>query len=189
MRVAEHDHPSLPRGVPTCGGANSVGQQDTVDSEVSASADTREVANMVDQITSEARSRNMARVRGKNTEPEMRGRRLLHALGYRFRLHRRDLPGSPDLVFPGRRAVVFVHGCFWHRHEGCRLASTPKSNEAFWQAKFGRNVERDARKKRELQALGWRVLVVWQCETTDAEALAARLQDFLGPVRISGKQL
>ena len=123
----------------------------------------------------------MGKIRSKDTKPEMVVRRLAHALGYRFRLHRKDLPGSPDLVFPGRHAVVFVHGCFWHRHEGCRLASTPKSNEAFWQAKFGRNVERDARKERELRALGWRVLVVWQCETRRTEVLAERLKDFLDP--------
>lgn len=133
----------------------------------------------MDRLSPDARSRLMSRVRGKDTAPEMVVRRLVHALGYRFRLHRKDLPGSPDLVFPGRRVVVFVHGCFWHRHEGCRLASTPKSNEAFWEAKFGRNVERDARKERELRALGWRVLVVWQCETKDRDELTRQLTSFL----------
>ena len=134
----------------------------------------------MDRLTTVQRSLLMGAIKARDTKPEMVVRRLAHALGYRFRLHRKDLPGSPDLVFPSRRAVVFVHGCFWHRHEGCRLASTPKSNEAFWQAKFGRNVERDARQQRELRALGWRVLVVWQCETRDVEGLAARLREFLG---------
>ena len=129
-----------------------------------------------------ARSLLMGSIRAKDTKPEMVVRRLAHAIGYRFRIHRKDLPGSPDLVLPGRRAVVFVHGCFWHRHEGCRLASTPKSNEAFWQVKFERNVIRDARKERELHALGWKILVVWECETKDTKAVAERLQEFLGPV-------
>lgn len=134
----------------------------------------------MDRLSPEARSRLMSHVRGKDTKPEMIVRRLAHSLGYRYRLHRKDLPGRPDLVFPRRRAVVFVHGCFWHRHEGCKLASTPKSNEAFWQAKFTRNVERDRISIAKLEADGWRVLVVWQCETREMEGLAARLLEFLG---------
>lgn len=121
----------------------------------------------------------MAKVHGKHTKPELAVRKTAHALGYRFRLHHKDLPGRPDLVFPGRRAVVFVHGCFWHRHEGCRIASTPKSNKAFWQAKFARNVERDRAAVGELEAAGWRVLTIWECETRDKEGLAARLREFL----------
>lgn len=112
-------------------------------------------------------------------------RRLAHSLGYRFRLHRRDLPGSPDLVFPGRRAVVFVHGCFWHRHGGCKKATTPKSREEFWQAKFDRNLRRDQQNVEELLRLGWRVLVVWECEAKDAKRLEASLGAFLGSAKIN----
>ncbi len=122
----------------------------------------------------------MSRVPQKNTKPELKVRRAVHALGYRFRLHRRDLPGTPDLVFPGRRAVIFVHGCFWHRHPGCAKASTPTSNIDFWSTKFSKNVERDARKERELCILGWRVLVIWECETRDIENLGTKLSTFLG---------
>lgn len=123
----------------------------------------------------------MSRVRGKNTAPEFVVRGLAHALGYRFRLHRKDLPGSPDLVFPSRHKVVFVHGCYWHRHPGCRRASTPGTRRDFWEAKFARNVERDARKERELRQAGWDVLTIWECETRDVERLATIAWDFLGP--------
>lgn len=121
----------------------------------------------------------MSRIRGKNTKPELIVRRLAHGMGYRFRLHRKDLPGSPDLVFPGRRKVVFVHGCFWHRHEGCRKTTTPKTRAEFWAEKFGRNVERDAENYAALKENGWHHLVVWECETTDLDALAMRLRKFL----------
>ena len=127
------------------------------------------------------RSALMSRVRGKDTKPEMVVRRLLHRLGYRFRLHRRDLPGSPDIVLPGRRAVVFVHGCFWHHHPGCRMASTPKTRTKFWLGKFARNVERDADHAAALIRAGWVVNVVWECETRAPEVLAARLRGALGP--------
>ena len=127
------------------------------------------------------RSALMSRVRGKDTKPEMVVRRLLHRLGYRFRLHRRDLPGSPDIVLPGRRAVVFVHGCFWHRHPGCRMASTPKTRTEFWLGKFARNVERDADHATALARTGWEVHVVWECETRAREVLAAKLPEILGP--------
>lgn len=123
----------------------------------------------------------MQKVRQRDTKPEMEVRRAAHTLGYRFRLHRKDLPGSPDLVFPRHRVAVFVHGCFWHRHPGCRYASTPKTNEEFWHDKFRRNVERDARKEADLLQLGWRVLVVWECETRDLEGLRQHLSEFLGP--------
>lgn len=122
----------------------------------------------------------MAAVKGRNTGPEMIVRRLAHSLGYRFRLHRRDLPGSPDLVFPGRRKIVFVHGCFWHRHQGCRQASTPSSRVEFWKDKFRRNVERDTAVERALRAAGWDVLIIWQCETRDRTKLAELLSSFLG---------
>ena len=126
-------------------------------------------------------SARMARVGQKDTAPEMAVRRAAHALGYRFRLHRRDLPGSPDLVFPRHRALVFVHGCFWHRHEGCRRATTPAANRAYWQVKFERNVMRDLAVFEQLGRTGWRVLVVWECETRDGEGLRGKLAVFLGP--------
>lgn len=107
----------------------------------------------------------MSRVRSKNTSPEMRVRRLAHAIGLRFRLHRQDLPGKPDLTFPRHRVALFVHGCFWHRHQGCKKASTPKSRTDFWVSKFEHNVARDRQNEEALSALGWRVLVIWECET------------------------
>jgi len=121
----------------------------------------------------------MARVRGKDTEPEMRVRRLTHALGFRFRLHRRDLPGSPDLVFASRRKVVFVHGCFWHRHSGCKRTTSPKTRPEYWQAKFRDNISRDERVQRQLHELGWDVLVIWECETVSLTELQDRLVGFL----------
>ncbi len=133
----------------------------------------------MDRLDRAARSALMAKVKGKDTGPELAVRRIAHALGFRFRLHRRDLPGSPDLVFPSRRAVVFVHGCFWHRHPGCAKASSPKTRKAFWTAKFAANVARDARVKRRLRRLGWRVLTVWECEASHPLRVAARLARFL----------
>lgn len=118
----------------------------------------------------------MRSVRQKHTAPEMVVRGIVHATGARYRLHRKDLPGRPDLVFPRRRLCIFVHGCFWHRHPGCRMASTPGSNVEFWQEKFARNVERDARKENELRAVGWRVEIVWECETRDLAKLQERLR-------------
>ncbi|MGR9179731.1 very short patch repair endonuclease (plasmid) [Rhizobium leguminosarum] len=132
----------------------------------------------MDILSREQRSEVMSRIRGRNTKPEMLVRRTAHALGYRFRLHRKDLPGSPDLVFPGRRIALFVHGCFWHRHKGCRLAYVPKSNEKFWQGKFERNIERDSQAVDKLQELGWKPRVIWECQTRKAE-LAADLQKLL----------
>lgn len=133
----------------------------------------------MDTIGKEARSRVMSRIRGKNTVPEMVVRRIAHRLGYRFRLHRRDLPGSPDLVFPGRRKVVFVHGCYWHRHSGCRLAYTPKSNMEFWNRKFDANQARDKAAIEQLQQLGWDVLVIWECEAKALDLVASRLRTHL----------
>lgn len=134
-----------------------------------------------DVFSPEKRSAVMARVKGRDTKPELKVRRLAHALGYRFRLHRRDLPGSPDLVFPGRRAVIFVHGCFWHGHDCARGARTPKQNAAYWTAKIARNRTRDQNAARALEAEGWRVMTVWECEIKDAQALSARLDRFLAP--------
>jgi DNA mismatch endonuclease (patch repair protein) len=122
----------------------------------------------------------MGRIRGKDTKPEMAVRRLAHRLGYRFRLHRRDLPGSPDLVFPGRKKVVFVHGCYWHRHSGCRMAYEPKSNVAFWTKKFAANVVRDEKVLADLKSQGWDTLVIWECEAKDPELVASRLSTYLG---------
>jgi DNA mismatch endonuclease, patch repair protein len=118
----------------------------------------------------------MSRVRGKNTSPEMRVRRVAHALGLRFRLHRRDLPGKPDLVFPKYRVALFVHGCFWHRHPGCRKTTDPKSREDYWQAKFSDNVERDARVAMQLGELGWRVGTIWECESKSDEVIVEKLK-------------
>lgn len=134
---------------------------------------------MVDRLTPERRSWLMSRVPGKNTTPEVRVRKAAHALGLRFRLHRRDLPGTPDLVFPKRWIALFVHGCFWHRHPGCRKASDPGTRHEYWGDKFRSNIARDRRVNSELRALGWRVVVVWECETRDDAELRGTLRDRL----------
>ena len=130
---------------------------------------------MTDIVDSRRRSELMASVRGRDTAPELAVRRIAHRMGLRFRLHRNDLPGRPDLVFPKHRLAVFVHGCFWHRHVGCRHASTPKTRVAFWTEKFAAKLARDARQEAALRALGWRVLVIWQCESRDEAAVERRL--------------
>lgn len=119
---------------------------------------------MADTITAERRSWNMSRIKGVDTAPEKQLRSLLHAAGYRFRLHHRELPGRPDIVLSRYRAAIFVHGCFWHRHPGCRYATTPSTRTDFWNGKFAATVARDARKDQELTAAGWRVITVWECE-------------------------
>ncbi|THF61088.1 DNA mismatch endonuclease Vsr [Pseudothauera nasutitermitis] len=119
---------------------------------------------MVDFLSQPDRSERMSRIRGKDTRPELALRKVLHRLGLRYRLHGIGLPGKPDLVFPRYKTVVFVHGCFWHRHPGCKIATTPKSNTPFWVEKFQRNVARDLRVVEELHGLGWKVLVAWECE-------------------------
>ena len=137
---------------------------------------------MTDTLTPAQRSERMGRVRGKDTQPEMRIRRLVHGMGYRYRLHRRDLPGKPDMVFPARRAVIFVHGCFWHRHPdpACKLARLPKSRLDFWATKLEGNRERDARNQSALLALGWRVLVIWECEIAkNDQSLGTKIRLFL----------
>lgn len=136
---------------------------------------------MADRIDPARRSLNMSRVKSANTRPELQVRSLLHRLGYRFRLHTRSLPGKPDLVFQSRRAVIFVHGCFWHRHAGCPKASMPTTRADFWAEKFEANQARDARVLRALADSGWRTEVVWECEVRDREALTRRLISFLGP--------
>lgn len=126
---------------------------------------------MVDTQSPEHRSWNMSRIRGRDTKPEKLVRSMLFRMGYRYRVCRRDLPGTPDIVLPRYRTVIFVHGCFWHRHEGCRFAYNPKSRTEFWQRKFQRNIERDRQVKAELEQHGWCVLYVWECETRDPENL------------------
>lgn len=127
------------------------------------------------------RSENMRRIRSKNTAPEMTVRRLAHSLGYRYRLHRKDIPGKPDLVFPRRRKAIFIHGCFWHQHPGCREGRPPKSNADYWLPKLERNIERDKVVLGQLISMGWDVLVIWECDTMNTKALRETLLDFLGP--------
>ena len=121
----------------------------------------------------------MAGIKGKSTKPELAVRRMTHKLGYRFRLHRKDLPGSPDMVFPRLKLAVFVNGCFWHRHDDCRYASTPKTNIEFWIRKFETNVLRDQRARVRLEAMGWRVAIIWECETANAVELHKALSAIL----------
>lgn len=136
---------------------------------------------MVDTLTVEQRSALMAKIRGVDTKPELFVRKALYARGYRYRLHAKDLPGRPDLVFRKRRAVVFVHGCFWHRH-GCKKTTHPKSRHDYWQEKFASNVARDKRNQEQLAEEGWRVFVIWECELEEA---LDRLAAFLGPPSVS----
>lgn len=119
----------------------------------------------------------MSRVRSKDTTPEMKVRKAAHAMGLRFRLHRKDLPGKPDLVFPKYRTALFVHGCFWHRHRGCPKASTPKTRVEFWTDKFEKNVERDEKVVKQLSSIGWRALVIWECETKSFDSLRAKIEN------------
>lgn len=128
------------------------------------------------------RSEVMARVRSKGSRPEMLVRRAAHGMGYRFRLHRADLPGSPDLVFASRRKVIFVHGCFWHGHSCALGARMPKTRQDFWGPKLGRNAERDAQAQAKLNEQGWDVLVIWECELKNGDELRERIGHFLGPV-------
>ena len=133
---------------------------------------------MADRISPERRSENMRRIRSRDMKPEMTVRRLVHGMGYRYRLSKKTLPGKPDLVFGPRRAVIFVHGCFWHQHD-CRDGRVPSSNSEYWSKKLARNIERDAQVQAELERLGWRVLTVWECETRDPAALEAQIRSFL----------
>lgn len=137
------------------------------------------MARVPDVHAPEQRSRNMSAIRGKDTKPELIVRRIAHRLGYRFRLHRRDLPGSPDLVFPKLRRIINVHGCYWHMHT-CRWGCvTPKTNAVFWQSKRTGNVERDRRNLEQLKHDGWKVLTIWECETRNLNRLTARIAAFL----------
>jgi DNA mismatch endonuclease (patch repair protein) len=138
---------------------------------------------MADKLSAAGRSRNMASIRSKDMKPEMAVRKATHALGFRFRLHRKDLPGKPDLVLPKYRAAIFVHGCFWHQHSEpkCLDGRAPKSNQSYWGPKLARNLERDAASRAALEAQGWRVLVIWECETKNAQALGEKIAGFLSP--------
>lgn len=145
---------------------------------------------MADVFTKEDRSKIMARVRAKNTVPELKVRKLLHALGYRYVLHAKNLPGHPDVVFPRRRTVIFIHGCFWHQHSGCKAAVRPASNAEYWQQKLTRNVSRDIETREALEAAGWRVLIIWECEINGKgkeEALTRNLICFLGATKLPRK--
>ncbi|TES93858.1 MAG: DNA mismatch endonuclease Vsr [Desulfobacteraceae bacterium] len=133
----------------------------------------------MDVFSKEKRSRIMAKVKGKDTKPERVVRSLLHSMGYRFRLHRRDLPGNPDIVLPKHKKVLFVHGCFWHGHKGCPRSKRPTTNVDFWNAKLDKTIERDKRKLEELISLGWDTLVIWQCEIKNELKMQDILKNFL----------
>jgi DNA mismatch endonuclease (patch repair protein) len=133
---------------------------------------------MADKISSSRRSENMRRIRSKDTSPELAVRKLVHKLGFRYRLHVRDMPGRPDLVFPRRRAVIFVHGCFWHMHS-CEDGRLPKTRREYWVPKLSGNVSRHKRAERWLRRNGWRVMTIWDCETKSCETLSRRLLRFL----------
>ena len=134
---------------------------------------------MVDVFSEQKRSWIMGRVKGRDTKPEMLVRSLLHRMGFRFRLHRKDLPGNPDIVLPRYKKVIFVHGCFWHGHPGCPRSKRPTTNRPFWDRKLDGNLERDKRFCAELSGLGWKVLVIWQCETKVPDILAKKVERFL----------
>lgn len=129
----------------------------------------------MDRISKSHRSWNMSRIKGRDTVPEKKVRSVLHRLGYRFRICRSDLPGKPDIVMSKQRTVIFVHGCFWHRHQGCKYAYTPKTRQDFWENKFSQNVIRAEKVEKELSALGWKVIIIWECEIADMESLKEKL--------------
>jgi len=133
----------------------------------------------MDNVTPTRRSEIMGRVRARDTKPEMIVRRAVHAMGYRYRLHAKDLPGKPDLVFRSRKKVLFVHGCFWHRHPGCALARLPKSRQDFWTPKLNANRQRDVKSERSLKDAGWGVLTIWECELDGTDKLKNKIKEFL----------
>lgn len=134
---------------------------------------------LADTLSPEERSKRMSLIRGTGSAPEIKLRHLIHRMGFRYRLHVKELPGKPDLVFPSRKVVIFMHGCFWHRHKRCKLARLPKSKLGFWQTKLEGNRKRDIRNQRQLRAMGWRVLVVWECEMADIEHVTKTVREFL----------
>ena len=133
---------------------------------------------MADKIEKHRRSANMAKIRSKDTTPELKVRRILHKLGYRFRIHRTDLPGKPDIILPKHRVAIFVNGCFWHRHPDCREASRPKTNSQYWETKLNRNVERDVQNHSLLAEDAWKVIVFWECEIEQSDVKSAELIQF-----------
>ena len=136
----------------------------------------------MDNLSQKRRSDNMRQIRSNDTGPELTLRRLIHGMGYRFRLHRKELPGTPDLVFPGRKKVVFLHGCFWHQHAGCREGRVPGTRREYWEPKLARNQERDALAQAKLKSLGWGVLTLWECELSkNADGIMKQIGQFLGP--------
>lgn len=135
----------------------------------------------MDSLSPTRRSANMSRIRSKDTKPELLVRRVLHRLGYRYRLHRRDLPGAPDLVFASRRKAIFIHGCFWHQHKGCIDGRLPQSRLDYWLPKLERNVERDRENTVKLRISGWKILKLWECDILSGNKLEQRLIQFLGP--------
>lgn len=136
---------------------------------------------MTDKITKRARSQIMQRIRSKNMRPEMLVRRLVHKMGYRYRLHKKDLPGSPDMVLTKKKKIIFIHGCFWHQHalKSCKITHKPKSNTGYWHPKLKRNVERDKRNRKLLRHMGWKVLVIWECELKREKIAHKKIQRFL----------
>ena len=133
----------------------------------------------MDRISREHRSWNMSRIQSGHTKPEIIVRSLLHNMGYRFRLHRKDLPGKPDIVLPRYKSVIFVNGCFWHRHKGCKNATSPKTKKTFWREKFKANVERDRKAQEELKSMGWKILIIWECELSDINSVSIDIRSFL----------
>ena len=136
---------------------------------------------MADNIDPARRSANMRNIKSEDTKPELRVRKLVHSLGYRYRLHRKDLPGKPDLVFPSRKRVIFVHGCFWHQHNSssCKISRKPKSNQTYWNEKLRKNMARDAENQKKLRESGWDAMIIWECETDSQPELEQKLIEFL----------
>ncbi len=133
----------------------------------------------MDTVSKEKRSEIMRRVKSMQTKPELKVRKLLFSMGYRYRLHMKDLPGKPDIVFTKKKKIIFVHGCFWHQHPGCKKKGLPKSNQAFWKSKFDKNIKRDSQNILILNEMGWKVLVIWECELKEDKALSKKISDFL----------
>jgi DNA mismatch endonuclease (patch repair protein) len=133
----------------------------------------------MDRITKEHRSWNMSRIKSGNTKPEIVVRSLLHNMGYRFRLHRKDLPGKPDIVLPRYKSIIFVHGCFWHRHKECKNTTSPKTKKTFWREKFKANVIRDKKVQEELKSMGWKILIIWECELPDLDRVKKLIKESL----------
>ena len=135
------------------------------------------MSSEVKHKVSEQRSRNMSAIKSKNTKPEIKVRKVLHSMGYRFRLHSKNLPGSPDIVLPKSKTIIFVHGCFWHRHENCKYATTPKTRQEFWNKKFKKNIERDLEIQENIKNIEWRSVVIWECETKNIDYLKEKIID------------